>query len=1041
MSDDFLALFGSATLDDKDDLDPRPSDPGAGDALVLARVVTCIDLQCVVELPDGRKTLVDQVIFDHVAPDSIVPVFRLPEGGWSLVAPHWSLPGRPVASLSFVRGQKVFLEIDAYDEHLDALVGHVEQQRALVPRSLLPWPACSPEMDLTPLIGGGADLIVVNPIGEPIVLGAHTTYLPSGMPLARLYSLQTLSTLAPNISVRVVSVAAQKLTVAYMGQNFTVFREDQGWTKTNSFRDGQLIDARLSVDLKAGRAFISVRRPSDPEWSEVRRRFPLGMIVTRADAVSATGRGFVLDLLDKNFDVFGLVPLHQLGPWKLVSQFEHHSPPLPLQIIGYLEDRCILVLGLAPYITTCWELTRPTVGHQIPLYLSNWNNLPTIAMWGPGCLATCTTNADKEQFAWGMVMESDPLERKLLVSPLGAERRGHRVFAGQNGDAVTFDDGVVGKFAGPLRTRKHSDGLDTTLVAVRFHSNPAVAVVDVRDEHTDRSWAELKRRFRRNESVMASITASMQGGFVGRVYGESLFPELQSDQSSSYGIAVFLPIQNSTFHEQVASDDSVVGKIVEVGIVEWDESAQRCVVSQKMATPKGSLLPGTQRELLAQFHVGDQVVGVINNIVEYGIFVSINGVDGLIHQTDISYEKGEIRKLIIRLGLYIGQEIAAKVIKIDLDKCRLSLGLKQLHPDPWEEFCTQDHIGTCCQGTVTNLVDYGIFLEIAPGIEGLVHFTELTWQIPQPHPSSLFRIGDVVEVRIEDIDFDKRRISLSRNQLSPCVMKAFSTMHPLGAQMTGRIVKFADRGASVVLSPGVKCCLPVTEFAGDTEELKEGDAVRIFLGPMDAKERLMSISFAKRVPRFSDIGTLRQGLIVDGSVSGRDRHDVMIKIHGTEVVGKLSRANLAPFLEGTDNLPDGTGVVVELVSDPSAASDLRMDLRDVMRPERFISLPKKILSPSFQTLSATHALRKDQVYSIYCHVVGENAPVFDEPLTANDFMAMTSALTKSRQKVSLQVLSSLHALNKDQVCTITGRLLVKAFPRLTNRLVPMTLSQ
>ena len=273
------------------------------------------------------------------------------------------------------------------------------------------------------------------------------------------------------------------------------------------------------------------------------------------------------------------------------------------------------------------------------------------------------------------------------------------------------------------------------------------------------------------------------------------------------------PVKDTTPYE---------GKTMEFKVIKLDRKRNNVVVSRRAVLEETA---GAEREqLLASLQEGAVVKGIVKNITDYGAFVDLGGIDGLLHITDLAWRRVKHPSEV----LAVGDEVTAKVLKFDPEKNRVSLGLKQLGEDPWVGISRRYPQGTRLFGKVTNLTDYGAFVEIESGIEGLVHVSEMDWTNKNVHPSKVVQLGDEVEVMILEIDEDRRRISLGMKQCMPNPWEEFAHEPQEGRQVKGQIKSITDFGVFIGLPGGIDGLVHLSDLswskAGEeaVRELQEG---------------------------------------------------------------------------------------------------------------------------------------------------------------------------------------------------------------------------
>src|SRR2546421_2270647 len=324
------------------------------------------------------------------------------------------------------------------------------------------------------------------------------------------------------------------------------------------------------------------------------------------------------------------------------------------------------------------------------------------------------------------------------------------------------------------------------------------------------AWLELEKSLENGEKVKGVITGKVKGGLTVMTKGIRAFLP---------GSLVDLrPVKDTTPYE---------GKEMDFKVIKLDRKRNNVVVSRRAVLEETA---GAEREqLLASLQEGATVKGIVKNITDYGAFVDLGGIDGLLHITDLAWRRVKHPSEVLN----VGDEVTAKVLKFDAEKNRVSLGLKQLGEDPWVGIARRYPQGTRLFGKVTNLTDYGAFVEVESGIEGLVHVSEMDWTNKNVHPSKVVQVGDEVEVMILEIDEERRRISLGVKQLEGDPFTNFIAGHEKNSVVNGT-VKSVDAKGAVVDIGGAEGYLRASEFSRDRVEdlsklLKEGDTVQAMI--------------------------------------------------------------------------------------------------------------------------------------------------------------------------------------------------------------------
>lgn len=385
------------------------------------------------------------------------------------------------------------------------------------------------------------------------------------------------------------------------------------------------------------------------------------------------------------------------------------------------------------------------------------------------------------------------------------------------------------------------------------------------------SWNFLEQALNDNSLVTGTITGKVKGGLTVMTNGVRAFlPGSLVDMR---------PIKDTTPYE---------GKTLEFKVIKLDRKRNNVVVSRRAVLEASA---GEEREkLLENLKEGTIVKGIVKNITDYGAFVDLGGIDGLLHITDLAWRRVRHPSEV----LAVGDELEAKVLKFDAEKNRVSLGLKQLGEDPWVGIARRYPAGTRLFGKVTNLTDYGAFVEIEQGIEGLVHVSEMDWTNKNVHPSKVVSLGDEVEVMILEIDEDRRRISLGMKQCQANPWEEFCQNFKKGDKVSGAIKSITDFGIFIGLPGGIDGLVHLSDLswnvAGEEaiRNFKKGDEVDAVVLAIDVeKERIsLGIKQIEGDPYTNYIATHEKNTIVRGTVKSVDAKGAVVGLDG-DVEGYL----------------------------------------------------------------------------------------------------------------------------------------------------------
>ena len=356
---------------------------------------------------------------------------------------------------------------------------------------------------------------------------------------------------------------------------------------------------------------------------------------------------------------------------------------------------------------------------------------------------------------------------------------------------------------------------------------------------------------------------------------------------------------------------------MEFKVIKLDRKRNNVVVSRR-AVVEASM--GEERaKLMETLKEGAIVKGIVKNITDYGAFVDLGGIDGLLHITDLAWRRVRHPSEVVQ----VGQELEAKVLKFDQEKNRVSLGLKQLGEDPWIGIARRYPKGTRLFGKITNITDYGAFVEIEAGIEGLVHVSEMDWTNKNVDPKKVVQLGDDVEVMVLEIDEERRRISLGMKQCKPNPWEEFAQSHKKGDKVTGQIKSITDFGVFIGLTGGIDGLVHLSDLswteAGEeaVRKYKKGDEVQaVVLGIDTERERIsLGVKQLSGDPFSNFTSTHEKGSVVTGTVKSVDAKGAVIDL-GDETEGYLRASEISSerVEDATTQLKEGDSVTAQIIS-------------------------------------------------------------------------------------------------------------------------------
>ncbi|EAQ7011604.1 30S ribosomal protein S1 [Salmonella enterica] len=484
-------------------------------------------------------------------------------------------------------------------------------------------------------------------------------------------------------------------------------------------------------------------------------------------------------------------------------------------------------------------------------------------------------------------------------------------------DVVLVDAGLKSESAIPAEQFKNAQGeleiqvgdeVDVALDAVEDGFGETLLSREKAKRHE--AWITLEKAYEDAETVTGVINGKVKGGFT---------VELNGIRAFLPGSLVDVRPVRDTLHLE--------GKELEFKVIKLDQKRNNVVVSRRAVIESEN--SAERDQLLENLQEGMEVKGIVKNLTDYGAFVDLGGVDGLLHITDMAWKRVKHPSEIVN----VGDEINVKVLKFDRERTRVSLGLKQLGEDPWVAIAKRYPEGTKLTGRVTNLTDYGCFVEIEEGVEGLVHVSEMDWTNKNIHPSKVVNVGDVVEVMVLDIDEERRRISLGLKQCKSNPWQQFAETHNKGDRVEGKIKSITDFGIFIGLDGGIDGLVHLSDIswnvAGEeaVRQYKKGDEIAAVVLQVDAERERISLGVKQLAedPFNNWVALNKKGAIVTGKVTAVDAKGATVELaDGVEGYLRASEAS-------RDRVEDATLVL-------SVGDDVEAKFTGVDRKNRAISL-------------------------------------------------------------------------------------------------------
>jgi len=367
-----------------------------------------------------------------------------------------------------------------------------------------------------------------------------------------------------------------------------------------------------------------------------------------------------------------------------------------------------------------------------------------------------------------------------------------------------------------------------------------------------RVWERIREAFEKDEPVTGTLQKKIKGGVV----------------VDLMGVDAFLPGSQIALR-RVPNIDELLGQSYEFKIIKLNKRRRNIVVSRRVLLEAERK---TKREvLMKELQVGQVRTGIVKNITDFGAFIDLGGVDGLLHITDMSYGRVSHPSEMVRLG----QELQVKILDIDWERERISLGLKQLQEHPWKDVAAKYPVGTRVQGKVVSITNYGAFVELEPGIEGLVHISEMSWTRNVRHPSKIVSIGETIEAVVLKVDESEEKISLGMKQTEQDPWMALPQKYPVGTRLKGKVRNLTSFGAFVEIEPGIDGLIHISDMSWTkrvqhpSEVVKKGDEVEVLILNVDAENKRISLGLKQaqedpwlRIGETYPVGTELRGRVL-----------------------------------------------------------------------------------------------------------------------------------------------------------------------------------
>lgn len=465
------------------------------------------------------------------------------------------------------------------------------------------------------------------------------------------------------------------------------------------------------------------------------------------------------------------------------------------------------------------------------------------------------------------------------------------------GDFAMVDVGLKSEGRVPLKEFGASVPAVGDIIDVfveRYESREGTAVLSYTKARAEKAWKDLEKTVAEGIDPEGTIIDVVRGGFTVDING----------------VFAFMP-SSQVDHKPIRDAKSLIGLKDKFRVLKMDALRTNAIVSRRAI--QSDTIAAAQREAMKNISLGAVLEGTVKNITDYGVFVDLGGIDGLLHVTDLSWKRvNHPRELV-----HVGEKIQVKVIQFDPESHRISLGMKQLEDDPWETASRAFNVGDTVSGKVSSLTDYGAFIDLGNNIEGLVHMSELSWTNKNIHPSKVLQNGMDVNVVVLGIDQDKRRISLGYKQLQPNPWKQFAETHNVGDVITGPIKNTTEFGLFVALTPELDGMVHISDLSWnklDEEELKKfvrGQEVTAKILDINPEKERVTLGIKQLTESAeNNAASIKKGAVVCGTVSEVTPDELVLTLAG-DVRGIIRRTDLSREKSEQDTSKYNVGDSVE----------------------------------------------------------------------------------------------------------------------------------
>lgn len=489
-----------------------------------------------------------------------------------------------------------------------------------------------------------------------------------------------------------------------------------------------------------------------------------------------------------------------------------------------------------------------------------------------------------------------------------------------SGDIALIDVGLksegrvsLSEFAQPGQDANINVGDAVDVFVERLENGDGDIVLSRERARREEAWKVIENKFEQSENVDGVITARVKGGFTVDLDGVIAFlPGSQVDVRPIRDIASLINVKQPF---QILKMDRLRGNIV---------VSRRAILEESRAELRG--------EIMERIVEGAELEGVVKNITDYGAFVDLGGIDGLLHVTDLSWKRIYHPSEVIN----VGDTVNVKIIRFNEETQRVSLGMKQLQDDPWQEIHTKYPTGARVKGIVSNLTDYGAFVELESGVEGLVHVSEMSWVKKNVHPGKIVSTSQEIEVMVLEIDHDKRRISLGLKQCSENPWQSFADESKVGDKVTGTIRNITEFGMFVGLSHGMDGMVHTSDLSWDASDedalqhYKKGDEIEVVILDIDVEKERVSLGVKQLTEDKSGnaLSAMKKGQVVTCEVKKINDKNIDVIVDG-DIEGYINKADLSidRSEQRTDRYAEGEKLDAKIVTVERTNKRLKLSIK------------------------------------------------------------------------------------------------------------------